>query len=260
MEVRQTTVTDILNTEHDLVMRGSELYGSYFDNAGEFNALMNNFIKSIDKIDRYIFLAFYSQVKKHHTLALFSAARLHHIQTGMNLRQTIEAGQWAAYAMGNPEEDKFRDKLAGGDLVIREKHEKAMYAWLDQNFGVKAEETKRLKKLISGSVAHASLPYAFNNFDVRSADQPGFALSFFDSDDEYRVKTDLWFVANTAMGLIDLFVGVNQKHQVFQLIDNFNEWFGHAMQENHRLKAEMSAHPRYVEAMKRNAEVQNKRI
>jgi hypothetical protein len=59
--------------------------------------------KCIDSIDPgYDFFAgFYAHVKKHHLLALLSAVRLHHVQTQMDLRQVIEGGAWAAFALAH---------------------------------------------------------------------------------------------------------------------------------------------------------------
>ena len=68
--------------------------------------MLNNFIKSIDDPTKFIFIAFLSQVKKHHTLDLFSAVRFHHIQMRMNLRQVLESDAWATYAMTH-EEQKY---------------------------------------------------------------------------------------------------------------------------------------------------------
>jgi len=46
-------------------------------------------------------------VRKHHTVALFSTVRLHRIQAMMDLRQTLEAGACAAYAIANTDQASF---------------------------------------------------------------------------------------------------------------------------------------------------------
>ncbi len=249
VDFKQGTIPEILDSERAMVALGAKRYGEYFDNASEFNNLLNNFIKSVDQPDRFIFMLFYSQVKKHHTLALFSTLRLHHIQAGMDLRQTIEASQWGTYAMNNIEKEKFVEE-EDGILVTKDKHEKAMYLWLDQNFLVKANEFKKLKSLISGSVGHSNIAYAFQNFEMGSADDPGFSIPFFDIEDDFHVKSDLWFVANVALGILDLFYGANQKYKVFQLADDFMPRFQALVKKNNELKTEMMNTDRYKNARK----------
>ena len=63
-------------------------------------------------------MVFLSQIKKYHTLALFSVARLHHIQAMLNLRQVLEAGVNAAYGLANPNQDDFVIKNASGSCVL----------------------------------------------------------------------------------------------------------------------------------------------
>lgn len=249
MEFKEDTIGDIIESEGQMILHGAERFGDYFINASEFNNLLNKFIKSIDDPTRFIFMLFLSQVKKHHILALFSSVRLHHVQAGMNLRQVMEAGQWAAYALGNIEEEKFFDKDHNGIINTTGKHWGRMYKWLDENFKIKADEVKNIKKIISGSVGHSNIAYAFQNFKLGPPEKPSFSNTYFDEEDEYRVKTDLWFVANTAMGLLDLFYGVNLQYKVFQVENDFLPTIRKLTDQNHALKAEMAKHPRYQKAL-----------
>lgn len=248
MEFKQDTIGDIIESESQMILHGAECYGDYFINASEFNNLLNSFIKSVDDPEKFIAIAFIFQIRKYHTLALFSAIRRHHIQTSMNLRYVIEAAQWAAYAMGNEDQDKFCSKDSNGIISIEDGHEKAMYKWLDDNFKIKADETRRLKKMISGAGAHSNITYAFQNFEMKPFENAGFKTTFFDPENDYWIKTDLWFVANTALGLLDLFYGVNQKYKVFKLIDDFGSMFKTLVDENNRLKAEMMNTENYKRA------------
>lgn len=248
MEFKQSTIEDILTSEHEMFLHGGECYGEYFNNAAEFNDLLNNFIKSVDDPSKFIAVAFIFQARKYHTLALFSAIRRHHIQTSMNLRYVIEAAQWATYAMGNKEQEKFYSKGANDIINVEDKHERAMYKWLDDNFKIKADETRRLKKMISGAGAHSNISYAFQNFEMKPFHDAGFKTTFFDPENDYWIKTDLWFVANTALGLLDLFYGVNQKYKVFRFIDDFSQRFKELVDQNNRLKAEMMGTENYKRA------------
>ena len=249
MEFKDSTIGEILDSERDMVLKGAELYGDFFINASEFNDLLINFIKSIDDPAKFIFLAFLSQVRKHHTLALFSAVRLHHIQAGMNLRQVFEAGAWAAYAMGNAEENKFCEKDSNGIVQVPKRLQEGRNTWLDQNFKPKSDEIKKMKELLNSSVAHSNIVYTFQNFAAKPATDPGFNLSFFDFFDEYRVKTDLWSVANTALGLLDLFYGVNLQYKVFQFVDDFMPRFKALVVQNNALKQTMMSSERFIKAM-----------
>lgn len=108
MDFKQETIGDILTSEREMVLHGVESYGDFFINASEFNHLLQGFIKSVDP-DHFIFAMFLAQIRKYHLLALFSAVRLHHIQAMMNLRQVLEAGSCAAYAIANPDQNRFAD-------------------------------------------------------------------------------------------------------------------------------------------------------
>ena len=217
MDFKQSTIGDIIESEKEMALTGAQRYGEYFINAAEFNALLNNFVKSIDDIEKFIFVAFLSQIRKNATLALLSSIRIHHVQAGMNLRQLLEAGAWAAYAMGNSEKGKFYEDGSNGILGVPKKLKVARDTWLTQNFQPKSEEIRRLKELINNSVAHSNIAYAFQNFEMSPKDNPGFHTPFFDFDDEYKVKTDLWFLANILMGLLDLIYGVNLNIKFFSL-------------------------------------------
>jgi hypothetical protein len=85
---------------------------------------------------------------------------------------------------------------------------------------------------------------------MKTAENPGFKTTFFDPDDEYIVKTDLWFVANTIMGLLDLFYGVNQQYKVFKFVDDFDINFKKLVDQNNKLKEEMMNTERYKKVSK----------
>jgi hypothetical protein len=69
--------------------------------------------------DRMMFGRFFSLMKKHHMLALFSTPRLHKLQAMMNLRQVLEAGASAAFAVAHPEKDHFAETDKKGLLIRR---------------------------------------------------------------------------------------------------------------------------------------------
>lgn len=240
---KQSTFGEIIESEREMILKGADQYGIFFENALECNNLLNNFVKSIDDIDKFIFLAFLSQVKKHHTLALFSVVRRHHIQAGMNLRQVIEGASWAAYALGHKEEEKFCEKGNNDVMQVPDRLGKAKNKWLTDNYKDGSEMIKRLKDLINSSTAHSNIVYAFQNFQVRA--DPGFDIPFFDYPDDYKIKNDLWFVGNIALGLLDLFYGVNKDYKVFQCTDEYLTTFKKFMVQNNALKVDIMQSERF---------------
>ncbi len=249
MEFKQSSFEEIVESEKEMVLSGAHRYGSYFANAYAFNILLQEFIKSVNP-DRFIFAMFISQIRKHHTLALFSTLRLHHIQAMMDLRQTIEAGACAAFAIANPSEEGFADFNENGLLEATQALTKKRYKWLEENFAVGSEAIKKIKGSINESVSHSNIIYAHNNFRFDANDDE-FVTPFFDIEDDYLVKTNLWQIGNIAMGLMDLFYGINDKLDVIKFIESFIPRLKELELANHKLKEEMMTTERYKIAKQR---------
>ncbi|MEI8092352.1 MAG: hypothetical protein WCG98_09630 [bacterium] len=45
--------------ERNMFLNAENIYGDFFRNAIEFNLFLNNFIKSVDDIEKYLSLAFW---------------------------------------------------------------------------------------------------------------------------------------------------------------------------------------------------------
>lgn len=219
MEIKQSTFGEIIDSEREMVLRGADRFGDFFVNAAEFNDLLSKFIGPVN-LDRNIFTAFLSQVRKHHTLALFSAVRLHHVQTMMNLRQTLEAGSCAAYALANTSLNDFADTEENGLLDASQELATKRYAWLSQNYPQGSKKIQAMKKTINVSCAHANIVYAHNNFSV-DIQKRIFVTPFFDFEDDFHVQTDLWCIAGVAMSLMDLFFGINKDYGAIKFADDF---------------------------------------
>lgn len=243
MDIKQRTIGEILDSEKEMVIKGEERYGKFFVNASGFNILLQEFLKSIDS-DRFIFTAFLSQVRKHHTLAFFSVLRLHHTQATMDMRQVLEAGACAAYAIAHTELKDFADLDEQGILDPSDTLTKKRYQWLQNNFQTGSDAIKRMKGSINISSAHSNIVYAHTNFRFDSA-SVRFDTPFFDFEDEYLIKNDLWMIGNVALGLMDLFYGVNKELNVIKFIDDFVPRLNSLEKENHELKSELMSHPRF---------------
>lgn len=249
MEFKQSTIGEILDSEREMVLKGVENYGEYFVNAADFNYLLNEFLKSIDP-DRFIFAAFLSQIRKHHTLALFSAVRLHHTQAMMDMRQVLEAGACAAYTIANTDIKDFADVDDQGIINPSDALTKKRYKWLEENYKTGSDAIKNMKDSINNSTAHSNIVYAQKTFKF-NAKSGTFETPFFDMEDAYHVKIDLWMIGNIIMGLMDLFYGVNKDRNVIKFADDFIPRLKALEKQNDKLKNEMMQSDRFKATQKK---------
>src|ERR1700744_3156660 len=108
MPIPQSTIGEIIESERQLVLDAPLRYGQFYGHSLDASAFLSRCIKSVH-VGQETFARFHSQVKKHHTLAVFSIVRLHKVQAMMDLRQTLEAGACAAFAIRNPDPEHFVD-------------------------------------------------------------------------------------------------------------------------------------------------------
>ena len=227
-----------------MVLRGAERYGAYYVSASALvHLLTTGFVKTIDG-KQFIFILFMSHVRKHLNLALFSTLRLHHVQAMMNLRQVLEAGACAAYAIANQDLKDFADVRPDGSLDPSDALKKTRYKWLDENYRAGSTALKGMKEAINRSGPHADVVSAQHNFKA-DFEAGRFDTPFFDIEDELQVKTALWQIGNIAMGLMDLFYGVNAAPKSFVLKDDWRPMFDKLVAEDTRLKNELFAHERF---------------
>lgn len=194
-----------------------------------------------------IFGRFFSLLKMHHTLALLSVVRLHAVQAAMNLRQGLEAGASAAFAIANPEVQHFAETDAQGLLDPSQDLARKRYKWLDQHYRGKSDWIKQTKEQINVSAAHANIVSSGSVFRIADA---GDAISapFFDIEDEYFVKVALWRIGSVAITLMDLFYGVNQGRDVLDFCPDFALHLQHAAKESDALLDELKATDRFKRA------------
>ncbi|HCR41963.1 TPA: hypothetical protein DIV45_01190 [Patescibacteria group bacterium] len=234
--IQQSALGEIINSETALVLSAEEKYGGIWNHALDFMDLLGYFAKSIDP-DRFIFAIFLGHVKKHYLLSILSAVRLHHVQTGMNIRQLIEAGSWAAYSIANPEQSKFSIEN-DGILDVPDNLREAKDKWLDANHKQHSDSLKNLKATINKSTGHANLVYSMKSFKA-DFKQGNFHMPFFDYEEPRHIKSDLWFATNVVMGLLDLFYGINQPLNAIQFQPDFAARLVGLRQANDRFKSEL---------------------
>jgi hypothetical protein len=251
MEFKENTIEQILDSEHEAVLASLQRYGLYYESAFACSIFLTQFLKSVDP-DRLIFASFLSQIKKHHTLALFSAVRLHKVQSMMNLRQVMEAGACAAYAIVNPDHSHFVDTDEYGILDPSQKLAAKRYKWLKRNYSDGSNAIEDTKKQINATAAHANLISTHNNF--RTEYEKGwFSTSFFDIEDQYHVKTDLWMIGHAGLTLMYFFHEINQGRNVIKFVDNFLPVIEKLRADSNALRAEMMATERFKAAMAKEA-------
>jgi hypothetical protein len=244
VKLKQKSIGDIIDSERRLVLEAPERYGAYYTNALDASISLTTFIKSLDP-DRFVFGRYHAWVKKHHLLALFSTVRLHQAQATMDLRQVLEAGCLAAYAIANPDPALFVTEDKNGLLNSSSKLNGVAYKWLDDNYQQGSANLKAMKDNINASTAHANLVYTGANFEVVDHDV---SSPFFDFEDEYAIKTELWRVGNVAISLLDLFYGINQSVGSIKFVDDFSQRFGALVSGSRALHAEMTSTDRYKAA------------
>lgn len=136
---------------------------------------------------------------------------------------------------------------------------KKRYDWLAKHYPDGSAAIKGMKAIINVAAAHANLVSADNNF--RFNEQSGsFDAPFFDIEDEYLVKTDLWMIGNIAYGLMDLFYGVNRDRNVVTFVDDFASRLGKLVSDNKALRAEVTASERYKRTQERLAGVASSNV
>jgi len=246
MALKQSTVEEIIESERDLVLTADQRYGDFSRHARECSIFLSRCIISVDR-DRMMFARFFSLLKKHHMLALLSALRLHKVQTMINLRQVLEAGAAAAFAIANPEAEHFATTDAQGFIDPSQELTKKRHQWLDKNSPAGSAAIREKKDRINDTFAHANVVSTNQTFEVNEAINE-ISTPFFDVEDEFQVKVDLWLTASISIELMELLYGVNKGRDVVKFIPNFESDLHQFHQRNSALLREMQSTERYKRA------------
>jgi hypothetical protein len=89
------------------------------------------------------------------------------------------------------------------------------------------------------------LAFTGSNFKEEGS---GISSPFFDFEDPYFVKVDLWRIGNIAISLLDLYYGVNRTLNVIKLVDDFHDRFDVLVAQSRAIHAEMTSTDRYKAA------------
>lgn len=230
---KQDSFQEIIESENIMIIDGENRYEEHYLHAMNFYNLLQSFLETVDA-SRFVFTAFLGKIRKHHLLALTSILRLQHTQAMMNLRQVLEAGANAAYGIANPESEDFVDTDENGILNPTDALQKKRYKWLKENFPSGSDAIKRMKDSINKSSAHSNLVDAYRSFEFKGKEAH---MPFFDIENDFHIKTALWQTANIALGIMDLFYGVNKDIGALKFIDNFEKQLHELELENQQIKA-----------------------
>jgi hypothetical protein len=242
-EYKQSTIAEMVESERLMVLEAHERYPIHYPHAEEAVHFLSTFIKSL-KADRWIFGSFLSQVKKHALLALVSTVRLHRVQAMMDLRQVLEAGTAAAFAIVHPTHDHFVTISDKGLVDPSPQLAKKRYAWLAENYPRSSSSIKGQKDLINGFMAHANLISADSNFRANDR-EVSFDAPFFDFEDQHIVNTDLWMIGDIAIGLMELFYVVDDERGFITFVDDFLVRLNKLQTATRSLRVKIMASDRY---------------
>ena len=206
-----TTIQDLLNDERKMILNGERDYEEYFINTSNCNKLFNSFIQ-ISNLNNFLFEQWFVYIRNHNLLAIFSATSRHHVQAMMNLRQVIESGIFAAYAIKSPNEN-FQDK---NSKKIKEK----IYNWIEEDHQNYSTDLKFIKKHINKTSAHANFISTYKTYNLNKKEKK-INTHFFDFKNEFNIKLDLLFIAKSNLILMSLFHLVNKKNNSIKFIDDF---------------------------------------
>ena len=249
-QINQSNLTEIINTEHQLLIDAPKDYGEFFAHALQSVKLLQSFVSGI-KDEGWLFVSFLAHIRKHHTLAFLSTIRRHHVQTVMNLRQVLESGASAAYALANPEPKDFVTTTPEGLLDVPERLKKKRNKWLDENYPKGSEAIKSMKEQMQPS-SHSNLIDTHRTFKYTNVGNlVQLETPFFDLENQFQIKGDLWSLTNIAMVLMDLFYGVNQKVNNITFSKNFVPEIQALDKEDKRLKEIMMKTRKFKRADKK---------
>lgn len=240
------SIFEISEEEHRLVMRGKDEYKEAFDVPNELVKFLIRFIEKAD-LKVYVFMSYLSLVYNSLWLALLSALRSHQVQAMMNMRQALEAGVRAAYALVFLDRDNFVIEKGNGTLEERNNLKKLCYEWLDRKYPKESKTTKFLKESINKLFSHANLITAQN---VTKFSKKKYWAMIFDKEDTLMVKANLWLVANIAFGLIDLFAKVSEETKIINLIPDFAAKMSEYGKRIENIKQDLVVHPRFSRFLK----------
>jgi hypothetical protein len=222
--------------EHQKLIDAERQYGNSFVNAYNTTIVLSN-IMMWPIIDCDLFIRFYSQMKKYHTLSLISSVRLHRVQAKMDLRYFLESTVNAAFTLAHTDTRNYFDYVEN-KINNAQKATSQAYKWIENAYPGHSKFIKDVKDEINGQTAHAHVVNSQHNFDFVPGQRAEIVTSYFDFEDDNLVKMDLWLCAKTGLYAIDLILAVQKDFGGF-LPSSDVDGLGQLMADNAAVQHEL---------------------
>jgi hypothetical protein len=237
--------------ERQMIVDAEKTYGRYYVNARQASLVLSNLV-SRNTVNCEMFMRFFTQVKKFHTLALFSIVRRHRLQAQLNTRVFYEAAVNTAYALVHTDTELYFSRATGKPVKTQTATNRAN-KWLAAEHPAASKFIKDAKERINENYAHANIAVSHNNFQIVPNSIDKVRTPFFDREDRLVTEVELWALAQAGLVVTDLLITLQKQHGGFELHPAVNE-HGALTAENDALLQALVANPRW-QAAQREAEV-----
>ena len=192
--------------EHEKLISAEEDYGNSFINCYNSTIILSDLVYFPTR-ELYLFLSFYSQLKKYHSLAMLSAVRLHSVQSMQNLRYFLESLSNSLYVLSNNDYDNYfdYDKNKVKDSKVSSIK---CYRWLESEYPEYSKFIKDLKDEINKSHAHSNI---LNSYNTLQFFDDCIHTPFFDIDDKKIIKHNLWIIAKAGIYASEMIINILKK-------------------------------------------------
>lgn len=102
--------------------------------------------------------------------------------------------------------------------------------------------------MINNSQSHANVVSSHGIFRIDHAGEE-INAPFFDIEDDYHVKNDLWLTSKIALEMMSLLYEINQGRNVIKFIPQFSEFLSYLDQDTTALWVEIQGAERFQNAM-----------
>ena len=144
-------------------------------------------------------------------------------------------------------------------MDVRDDLKDKRYKWLEMNYPEGSQAIKAMKAQMQLS-SHSNLVDVHRTFKVRGGKKHvQLDTPFFDLENKFIIKGDLWALANIAIGLMDLFYGINQKIGLITFSIDFVPRLQALDADNQRLRAMMMKTRKFKRADKK-AKLRDERL
>lgn len=238
-----SAVEKILLAESQLVHHAPAQFGKTYDIPLEFIDVFSADLFETFNQTADIFVSLYPQVRNHLLLAWLSTLRRHRTQAWLNMRHAIEFGNAAAFALAHNDGEFFASKRADGTLDAHKGLVTKRNRWIAKNFPPLSSSLKQIKDDLNENSCHANVIIASLTSRVDEVKQT-ITSRFFDHDDAFFVRVDLWQIGHISALILKLFVEVNTASGFARLSPAKLAKAEQLREENFLLQEELLAHSR----------------